>query len=327
MTFADRLKELRAEKKMSLNDIAAYLDIQRATVYKYEHGIITNIPPDKVHKLANLFGVTRPYMMGWTDERNADPHKNLDTVAEKLRHTSEGEFVTENDTTYWRATGQRIADCTTAATQATRALIKFGISRTPIYPQHILQHSQYASVITFGSDSEYDEIVLNTKTFFSSRANDFFMTLPYINKNGEDQYLFAMKRNAQIGKLKLSLAVELGHIYLGHTAMMRNGSRKQQEAECFATHLVFPRPVIQLLMDRGFVFTKRTFSRIFGDCEWCLDSILTAAPVTVSAELNRLLKEQFVPYIDTLEETGLLKIPTYNAPVLDLSRYMEGYEE
>ena len=68
MTFAERLRELRTEKKMSLNQVAEKIGVGRANIYKYEHGIITNVPPDRVHALANLFGVTRPYLMGWTDE-------------------------------------------------------------------------------------------------------------------------------------------------------------------------------------------------------------------------------------------------------------------
>lgn len=327
MTFAERLSELRQEKKMSLNDIAEYIGVQRATIYKYEHGIVTNIPPDKIHKLANLFGVTRPYLMGWTDDRNENPHENLDTVAEHLKNVPEGEMVTENDVTFWRATGQPIADCTTAATQALRALIKFGIARTPIYPQHIFQHSKYATVITYGQETELDEVMINTKAMTARAEKNLYMSSLYTNSKGEDHYLFSLNRNADIGKLKLSLAIELGHIYLGHTALLRNRTRKAQEAQCFAMHLVFPRPVIQLLRDRGTLLTKRTFSRIFGDCDPCLESLENARPVTVSPELNRLVKEQFVPYIDTLEELGVLTMTRYRGDELDLKNYMAGYEE
>ena len=66
MTFAERLKQLRKENGMTLEEVGNIIGVGRANIYKYEHGIITNVPPDKVHQLADLFGVTRPYMMGWT---------------------------------------------------------------------------------------------------------------------------------------------------------------------------------------------------------------------------------------------------------------------
>ena len=39
-----------------------------------------------------------------------------------------------------------------------------------------------------------------------------------------------------------------------------------------------------------------------------------------------IVKEQFTPYVNILEEMGILSMP-HSGEVLDLSRYMEGYEE
>ena len=326
MTFADRLKELRTERNMSLNDIAVILDIQRATVYKYEHGLITNIPPDKVHKLAKLFNVSRPYMMGWSDERGSNPEKNLDIVAENMSH-SVGEMFSDNDTVYWRATAQKDADCITAATQAARALIKYKVQRTPIYPQQILQASQYATVISFANPSELEEIISNTNVLSSQQHGNLVMSSLYVTEDDlKSRYLFSVNRNAPMGHLKLALAIELGHIYMGHNSHIRRAGKDNKEAECFAIHLEFPRPLIKLLTERGYILTKETFSRIFGDCEWCLESILNAQPVHIVPELNRMLKEQFTPYVDSLDYIGINMIPSKGVP-LDLSRYMEGYEE
>lgn len=327
MTFAERLRQLRIEQDMTLDEVGHAIGVGRAAIYKYEHGIVTNVPPDKVHQLAKLFGVTRPYLMGWTDEPDNNPSRDLDTVAENMRSTP-GELVTENDRTYWRATSDPIPDCTTAATQAARALIKFHIGRTPIYPQQILQESKYTSMITFGNPNERDAIQLFTKPY-AFRSQDNMVMMSYsIEDDGSNRYLFAVNRNAPIGKQKLSLAVEIGHIYLGHTSFIKDASRKQREAECFAVHLLFPRALIKLFSERGYVFTKDSFSRIFGECEWCLDSILTAQPVSISPELNRLVKEQFTPYVNTLENVGVMDIPNPGrADILDFSRYMDGYED
>ena len=68
MPFGDRLKALRKEKRMTLEDVAKRLGVGRATVRKYENGMITNIPSDKIEIIANIFGVSPAYLMGWTDD-------------------------------------------------------------------------------------------------------------------------------------------------------------------------------------------------------------------------------------------------------------------
>lgn len=320
MTTGERLKLLRKENKMTLEDVASRIGVSRATVLKYESGQITNIPTSRVHQLANLFKVSRPYLMGWTDERKANPSENLDMVAERLR-----EQTANPSGGYWIATTLSALDCTTAATQATRALIKFGVSRAPVYPHKILQQSQLATMISFSEPKELDRLIQNTKLSAFRQANDMVMSTVYMTAEGQQHYIFAVNRDAPMGKVRLALAVELGHIYLGHARNPVETS-KLHDAECFALHLEFPRALIQLLKERGYIFTRESFQRIFGDCEWCLDTLLNAEPVIVSPELNRMAKELFIPHVNLLEETGILSMPAYGDE-LDLSRYMEGYED
>ena len=324
MTFAERLRELRTEKKMSLNQVAEKIGVGRANIYKYEHGIITNVPPDRVHALANLFGVTRPYLMGWTDDRKANPHENLDMVAERLREQIESAKPLK--TAGWGTTGLKEADCITAATQAARALVKFGVSRAPVYPHKVLQQSNIATMVSFADVSELDDLLLNTKLEAIRQANDMVMTTTYTTGKGQSHYIFAVNRTAPIGKIKLVLAEELGHVYLGHTKYLLDTNIRHREAQCFAIHFEYPRALIRLLQEKGFVFTRESFQRIFGDCEWCLDMMLNAGPVTVSPELNRMVKEQFEPHVALLEEAGILSMPTRGEEI-DLSKYMAGYVE
>lgn len=309
MTFAERLRELRKEKGMSLGDIALYLNVKNPTIYKYEHGIITNIPPDKVHALANLFGVTRPYMMGWTDERNINADLNLDKVAYELRKEEENLSKSK-----WKPA--RTKDSITSAIQALRALNKFKISRTPIYPQQIIQESMIATMTYFGEELQVAD----------QNQKPLAMIAEY-TIDGKPMYEFRISKDAPIGKLSLTLAERLGHIYLGHSGMEYT-KNQNLAAQCFAIHLLFPRPVIKLLQEYGYVFTERTLSLIFGYCDWCIDGILHADPVKTPAELNRLVKEQFMPYMEMLNKTGRLSPYVFEGEqTIDLSRYMAGYEE
>ena len=327
MTVGERIRALREEKDMSLAEVARQIGIGRSTLYKYETGAIRNIPPDNIHALANFFGVMRPYLMGWTDERNINPAKNLDMVAERMRMAPDGSTLREN-AEYWKTPCSSGADCMTAATQAYRALVKYGIGRTPIYPQQIIQISRIATMISLADPAELKIIEQNTKLPAFRMDSDIVMTSMHVGTDGDRHYLFAFNREAPIGKVRMALAAELGHIYMGHSEHSRNTEVRKQEAACFANHLEFPRPMIRLLQEHGFQFTRRTFSRIFGDCEWCLDNILRSRPISVSPELNRLVKEQFTPYVKALDETGILSVPVPDdAEILDFSNYMAGYEE
>jgi len=77
MTFAERLRQLRQKHGMSMADVAKHLGVGRANIYKYEHGIITNIPQDKVNILASLFQVSPAYLMGWSDDARADMEESV----------------------------------------------------------------------------------------------------------------------------------------------------------------------------------------------------------------------------------------------------------
>jgi len=69
MSLAERLKALRKEHRMTLEDVSAKVGVGRATIFKYENGRITNIPSDKIAAMARLFNVSPAYLMGWTDDK------------------------------------------------------------------------------------------------------------------------------------------------------------------------------------------------------------------------------------------------------------------
>lgn len=68
MTLGDRIRFLRKQNKMTLDEVGKYLKVGRATVLRYENGIITNVPSDKIEAIARLFSVSPAYLMGWTDD-------------------------------------------------------------------------------------------------------------------------------------------------------------------------------------------------------------------------------------------------------------------
>ena len=67
MNIGDRIKELRISSQMSQQELADKLNVAKQTVYKYENGIVTNIPSDKIEIMASLFHVSPQSIMGWDD--------------------------------------------------------------------------------------------------------------------------------------------------------------------------------------------------------------------------------------------------------------------
>lgn len=79
----DRIRELRLQCNMTLDDVAKYLGINRQAVYKYEQGIVTNIPLEKLEKMATLFGTTPGYLAGWSTD--VPPSKPDDPKSDDIR--------------------------------------------------------------------------------------------------------------------------------------------------------------------------------------------------------------------------------------------------
>lgn len=68
MEFKDILYTLRKKNKLTQQEVAEYVGLQKAAIYKYEHGLLVNPKRSLISKLAKLFQVTPSYMMGLTDD-------------------------------------------------------------------------------------------------------------------------------------------------------------------------------------------------------------------------------------------------------------------
>lgn len=72
MNTGSRIKKLREELNMSQTDLAEIIHSTKQTIYKYENGIVTNIPPDKIEAIAIALKTSPQYLMGWMDENYID---------------------------------------------------------------------------------------------------------------------------------------------------------------------------------------------------------------------------------------------------------------
>lgn len=69
MTVGSRIKKKREEKGISQTDLAEMVGISKQTLYKYENDIITNIPSDKIEKIADKLDVSAAYIMDWEEQQ------------------------------------------------------------------------------------------------------------------------------------------------------------------------------------------------------------------------------------------------------------------
>lgn len=67
-SIGERIKKLRTYRKLTQEEVGKIIGASKQTLHKYENGIITNIPLDKIESLANLFDVSPSYIMGWDNE-------------------------------------------------------------------------------------------------------------------------------------------------------------------------------------------------------------------------------------------------------------------
>ena len=63
-----RLKSLRIQQGLSLQELAQRTGLSKSTLQRYETGGIRNLPIDKVEALAKALNTTAKYIMGWEDD-------------------------------------------------------------------------------------------------------------------------------------------------------------------------------------------------------------------------------------------------------------------
>ena len=78
MNMGERLKELRLQKKATQEDIGKIINVSKATIMKYEKGLVENLKRSSIEKLAKYFDVAPSYLMCLDDETSLkNNHTNI----------------------------------------------------------------------------------------------------------------------------------------------------------------------------------------------------------------------------------------------------------
>lgn len=101
MTVGDRIKYSREKENMTLEQLGKYVGVAAQTLSRYETGVISGIPSDRIESIARALHTTPAYLMGWeedlqdsyTEEELSDAKKNL---IEKIKDLDEGTIAALN---------------------------------------------------------------------------------------------------------------------------------------------------------------------------------------------------------------------------------------
>lgn len=74
MNMGEKIKALRLEKSMTLEELGNKVGVGKSTVRKWETGLIANMKRDKILKVSEALGTTPAYLMGW--DSNVGPITN-----------------------------------------------------------------------------------------------------------------------------------------------------------------------------------------------------------------------------------------------------------
>ena len=78
MNMGEKIKMLREQNNMTLEELGNKVGVGKSTVRKWENGMIANMKRDKIASLSNALGVSPAYLMGWDD--NAVPDSSPVTL-------------------------------------------------------------------------------------------------------------------------------------------------------------------------------------------------------------------------------------------------------
>lgn len=75
--MAQRIKDLRQQRGLTLEQVAEVVGVGKSTVRKWETGMIANMRRDKIADLAKALGTTPGYLMGWEEQKSSPSELQL----------------------------------------------------------------------------------------------------------------------------------------------------------------------------------------------------------------------------------------------------------
>lgn len=140
--FARRLKELRTEKNVSQYELANFLHVSQNAIYNWENKK-REPNADMIKKIADYFGVTPAYIMGW---------EGSNISVDEMSHIKKYRALDQH--------GKKVVDF----------LLEEEYSRQPtgqakVIPEYLILNAAHAIEGVSPEDIQHDEDIMNDKDF------------------------------------------------------------------------------------------------------------------------------------------------------------------
>ena len=83
MTMGERIRMLRKQHKMSMEELGSKIGVGKSAILKYEKGLVENLPRSTIEKMSIIFGVSPEYIMAF-DEKEKSEYLTEDMVKKYL---------------------------------------------------------------------------------------------------------------------------------------------------------------------------------------------------------------------------------------------------
>ena len=85
MTLGEKIAALRKAKGMTQQELADKLNTTKQTIGKYEKGIVSNLPLNRIRELADALDCEPSYLTGWDGVPEDEEEEKLLEYLEELR--------------------------------------------------------------------------------------------------------------------------------------------------------------------------------------------------------------------------------------------------
>lgn len=135
-----------------------------------------------------------------------------------------------------------------AAAMAYRVLIRRGVSALPVHPLEIL--SACRNTVVWADVTAAEQLKIPREVLLRQLANAEAITFRQTIQ-GETRFIVVYREGGNPARLRFTLAHELGH------RLLHRGDEPdmEREADCFASHLLCPRPTLRRLCARENTFS------------------------------------------------------------------------
>lgn len=215
-----------------------------------------------------------------------------------------------------------MTDYNKAAVLAAETLVKYNVRSCPVSPLPILEQMGNVIVISFADVSDISGIRRSDIIPLFGKNRDAVSSIH--NENGNPFYVVAYNSLLPFGIVQRALAREMAHIVLQHDCASKENA---EEAECFAQHLLCPRPLIHAIQATGIRITNDLLTNLTGLSDQSMFCIRHLPRVEVPAGLNRFVRSQFMPFILNFFDYYQSAITNDGSALVDFGTYMDNYKE